>query len=83
MKEHLAHLKHILLYYFRKVKIASQAYKKLRTVYGNEASKKKRRQNLFAKSLSRVFSLENIQRFGCLVEVSETRMLTFTMISSI
>ena len=41
MEEQDAHFTHILWYYFRKGKTASQAHKKLCAVYGNEALKER------------------------------------------
>ena len=40
MENQKEHYRHILLFYFRKGKNASQARKKLRAVYGDEALKK-------------------------------------------
>ena len=39
------HIRHILLYYFRKGKNAAQVAKKLRDVYGDEALKGRQCQN--------------------------------------
>ncbi|KOX70315.1 Histone-lysine N-methyltransferase SETMAR [Melipona quadrifasciata] len=72
MEEQDAHFRHILLYYFRKGKNASQAHKKLCAVYGNEALKERQCQNWFAKFRSGDFSLKNAQRSGRPVEVDET-----------
>ncbi|EFN65190.1 Histone-lysine N-methyltransferase SETMAR, partial [Camponotus floridanus] len=68
------HFRHILLYYFRKGKNASQAHKKLCAVYGNEALKERQCQNWFAKFCSGDFSLKNAQRPGRPVEVDETHI---------
>ena len=59
MEEQDAHFRHILSYYFRKGKNASQAYKKLCAVYGNEALTERKCQNWFAKFRSGDFSLKN------------------------
>ena len=48
MEEQGAHFRHILLYYFRKEKNASQAHKKLCAIYGNDALKERQCQNSFA-----------------------------------
>ncbi|EFN90037.1 Histone-lysine N-methyltransferase SETMAR, partial [Harpegnathos saltator] len=69
---------HILLYYFRKSKNASQAYKKLCAVYGNEALKERQYQNWFARFRSGDFSLKNAQRSGRPVEVVETHIKAIT-----
>ncbi|XP_073967892.1 histone-lysine N-methyltransferase SETMAR-like [Bombus fervidus] len=74
MEEQDAYFRHILLYYFRKGKNASQAHKKLRAVYGNEALKERQCQNWFAKFRSGDFSLKNAQRSGSPVEVDETHI---------
>ncbi|EFN78090.1 Histone-lysine N-methyltransferase SETMAR, partial [Harpegnathos saltator] len=71
MEEQDVHFRHILLYYFRKGKNASQAHKK---VYGNEALKERQCQNWFARFRSGDFSLKNAQRSGRLVEVDETHI---------
>ncbi|EFN83700.1 hypothetical protein EAI_10236, partial [Harpegnathos saltator] len=49
-------------YYFRKGKNASQAHKRLRAVYGNEALKERQCQNWLARFRSGDFSLKNAQR---------------------
>ena len=41
MENQKEHYRHILLFYFRKGKNASQARKKLRAVYGDEALKER------------------------------------------
>ena len=74
MKERDAHFRHILLYYFRKGKKASQAHKKLYAVYKNEALKERQCQNWFAKFRSGDFSLKNAQRSGRPIEVDETHI---------
>ncbi|KAL2731782.1 Histone-lysine N-methyltransferase SETMAR [Vespula squamosa] len=47
MEEQDVHFKHILFYYFRKGKNASQTQKKLCAVYGNEALKERHRDEKF------------------------------------
>ncbi|CAK9803068.1 Histone-lysine N-methyltransferase SETMAR [Anthophora quadrimaculata] len=71
MEEQDVHFRHILLYYFRKGKNASQAQKKLCAVYGNEALKERQCQNWFARFRSGDFSLKNAQRSSRPVEVDE------------
>ena len=80
MKERLAHFRHILLYYFRKVKNASQAYKKLRVVHGNEALKKKQRQNWFAKYTT---LLENTKQLNYPTESIEIFLFALSVFSFI
>lgn len=74
MEKQDAHFRHILLYYFRKGKNASQAHKKLCAVCGNEALKERQCQNWFAKFCSGDISLKNAQRSGRPVEVDETHI---------
>ena len=74
MEEQDAHFRHILLYYFRKGKNASQARKKSCAVYGNEALKERQCQNWFTKFRFADLSLKNDQRPGRPVEVDETRI---------
>ncbi|EFN64258.1 Histone-lysine N-methyltransferase SETMAR, partial [Camponotus floridanus] len=69
------HFRHILLYYFRKGKNASQAHKKLCAVYGNEALKERQCQNWFAKFRSGNFSLKNAQRSGRLVDETHIKAI--------
>ncbi|VDO01982.1 unnamed protein product [Rodentolepis nana] len=68
MKEQDVHFRHILLYYFRKGKNASQAQKKLCAVYGDEALKERHCRNWFERFRSGDFSLKNSQRSGHPVE---------------
>nr|BAO79485.1 transposase [Campsomeris sp. Cas_Ok01] len=74
MEEQDVHFRHILLYYFRKGKNASQAQKKLCAVYGDEALKERQRRNWFERFRSGDFSLKNAQRSGRPVEVDETHI---------
>ncbi|OAD62534.1 Histone-lysine N-methyltransferase SETMAR [Eufriesea mexicana] len=74
MEEQDAHFGHILSFYFRKGKNASQARKKLCAVYGNEALKERLCQNWFAKFHSGDISLKSAQQSGLPVEVDETRI---------
>ena len=68
MDEQDAHFTYILLYYFRKGKNASQAHKKPRAVYGNEAQKERQRQNRPAKPRLGDPPPKNAQRSGRPVE---------------
>ena len=63
--------RHILLFYFRKGKNASQAHKKLCAVYGDEALKERQCRNWFDKFRSGDFSLKDEKRSGCSVEVDD------------
>ena len=71
MENQKEHLRHILLFYFRKGKNASQAHKKLCSVYGDEALKERQCQNWFAKFRSGDFSLKDEKRSGRPVEVDD------------
>ena len=59
MENQKEHYRPILLFYFCKGKKASQARKKLRTVYGDEVLKEQQCQNWFDKFRSRDFSLKD------------------------
>nr|AAP51092.1 transposase [Forficula auricularia] len=71
MENQKEHFRHILLFYFRKGKNASQAHKKLCAVYGDEALKERQCQNWFAKFRSGDFSLKDEKRSGRPVEVDD------------
>ena len=53
-----------MFFYFRKGKIAAQAAKKVRDVYGEEALKDRQYRNWFDKFRSGDFSLKDEQRSG-------------------
>ena len=65
------YFRHILLFYFRTGKSTSQATKKLRDVYGEEASKDRQCRNWFDKFRSGDFSLKDEQRLGRSNEVDD------------
>ena len=71
MENQKEHYRHILLFYFRKGKNASQARKKLCAVYGDEALKERQCQNWFDKFRSGDFSLKDEKRSGRPVEVDD------------
>ncbi|GFX35839.1 transposase [Trichonephila clavipes] len=70
MENQKEHVRHILLFYFRKGKNASQAHKKC-AVYGGEALKQRQRQKWFAKFRSGDFSLKDKKRSCRPVEVDD------------
>ena len=70
MENQKEHYRHILLFYFRKGKNASQAHKKLCAVYGDEVLKEQHCQN-FDKFRSGDFSLKDEKRSGRPVEVDD------------
>ena len=71
MENQKEHYRHILLFYFRKGKNASQAHKKLCAVYDDEALKERQCQNWFDKFRSGDFSLKDEKRSGRPVEVDD------------
>ena len=68
------HFRHILLFYFRKRKNAEQAAKKLRDLYGEEASKDRQYQNWFNKFRSGDFSLKDKEHSGQPNEVDDDQI---------
>ena len=71
MENQKKHFRHILLFYFRKGKNASQAHKMLCAVYGDEALKERQCQNWFTKFHSGDFSLKDEKRSGRPVKVDD------------
>ena len=71
MENQKEHYRHILLFYLRKEKNASQAHKKLRAVYGDEALKERQCQNWFDKFRSGDFSLKDEKCSDRPVEVDD------------
>lgn len=71
MERENEHYRHILLYYFRKGKNASQAYKKLYAVYGDKALKERQCRNWFVKFRSGDFSLKDNKRSGRAMDVDD------------
>ena len=67
----VGHFRHILLYYFRKVKNAVQAWKNLCDVYGENSLTERQCQNWFARLRSGDFDLKDAPRSGRLTEVDE------------
>ena len=68
------HFRHILLFYFRKGKNATQAAKKLRDVFGEEALKEIQCWNCFDQIRSGDFSLKTKQHSGRLNEVDNEQI---------
>ena len=56
------HYRHILLFYFRKGKNASEVHKKLCSVYGDKALSKRQCQNWFKKFIGGDFVVTNKKR---------------------
>lgn len=74
MENQNEHFRHILLYYFRKGKNATQAHRKLCAVYGNDALKERQCRNWFAKFRSGDFSLQDEHRSGRPVKVDDDKI---------
>ena len=68
------HFRHILLYYFRKVKNAVQARKKLYDVYGEKSLTERQCQNWFARFRSGDFDLKDSPRSGRPTEVDDDKI---------
>ncbi|GFX81004.1 histone-lysine N-methyltransferase SETMAR [Trichonephila clavipes] len=71
MESDKQHFRHILLFYYRKVKNAAQARKKLTDVYGEGALTVRQCQNWFAKFRSGNFDVEDAPRSGRSVEADK------------
>ena len=68
------HLRHILLFYFRKGKKAAEVHKEICEVYGVNCLTERTCQNLFKKFRLGDFSLKDDQRSGRPSEVDEDIM---------
>jgi len=60
------HIRHILFYYFKKGKKATEAREKLRRVYGRNVVKERQCQNWFARFRDGDFSVKDAHRSGLL-----------------
>jgi len=58
------HIRHILFYYFKKAKKATEAREKLRRVYGRNVVKKRQCQNWFARFCDSDFLVKDAHRSG-------------------
>ena len=76
MKEKEQHFQHILLYYFKKDKNATETEKKICAVYGEGAVTDWICQNWFAKSRAGDFSLDDAPQSGRPVEVDSDQIET-------
>ena len=74
MEEKKQHFQHIMLYYFKKGKIATEMQKTICTVYGEGAVIDRRCQNWFAKFPAGDFSLDDAPRLGGPVEVDSDQI---------
>ena len=70
------HFQHIMLYYFKKGKNATETHKKFCAVYGEGAVTARMCQKWFVKFCAGDFSLDNAPRSGRLVEVDSNQIET-------
>ena len=68
------HFRQILIYYFRKGKIAEEAWKKLYEVYGEKSLTERQCQNWFAPFRSGDFELKDAPRPGRPTEVDDDKI---------
>ena len=76
MEENKPHFQHIMLYYFKKGKNATETQEKICTVYGEEAVTDRTCQKWFAKFRAGDFSLDDAPRSGRPVEVDSDQIET-------
>jgi len=70
------HIRHILFYYFKKGKKATEAREKLRRVYGRNIIKKRQCQNWFARFYDGDFSVKDAHRSGRPSKIDDDKMKT-------
>jgi len=68
------HIRHILLYYFKKGKKATEAREELRQVYGRNVIKKRQCQNWFARFRGGDFSVKDAHRSGRPSEIDDDKI---------
>ena len=78
MEEKKQHFRHIMLYYFKKSKNATQMQKKICAVYGEVAVTDRMCQKWFAKLCGGDFLLDNAAQLGRPVEVDSDQIETLT-----
>ena len=76
MEEKKQHFRHIMLYYFKKGKNATEIHKKICAVYGEGAVTDRTCQKWFAKSRAGDFSLDDAPQSGRPVEVDSDQIKT-------
>lgn len=74
MADESLHMRHVLLYYFRKGKNARQACEKLRKVYGDHALQERQCQRWFTKFRAGNFDVNDAPRSGRPVEVDNDQI---------
>ena len=72
------HFWHLMLYYFKKGKNATETHKKICTVYGEGAVTDRMCQKWFAKFRAGDFSLDDVPRLSRPVEVDSNQIRTIT-----
>ncbi|XP_025264338.1 histone-lysine N-methyltransferase SETMAR-like [Camponotus floridanus] len=68
------HIRHILLYYFKKGKKATEAREELRQVYGRNVIEKRQCQNWFARFRGGDFSVKDAHRSGRPSEIDDDKI---------
>ncbi|XP_018049505.1 PREDICTED: histone-lysine N-methyltransferase SETMAR-like [Atta colombica] len=68
------HILHILFYYFKKGKKATEAREKLRRVYGRNVVKERQCQNWFARFRDGDFSVKDAHRSGMPSKIDDDEM---------
>ena len=81
MEEEKQHFWHIMLYYFKKGKNATETHKKIRALYGEGAVTDQTRQKWFEKFRAGDFLLDDAPRSGRPVEVDSNQMETLIEIN--
>ena len=76
MEEKKQHFQHIMLYYFKEDKNATETQKKICVVYGESAVTDGTCQKRFAKFCAGVFSLDDAPQLGRPVEVDSDQIKT-------
>jgi len=77
-----SHIRHILFYYFKKEKKATEARKKLRRVYGRNVAKKCQCQNWFAGFRDGDFSVKDAHRSGRPFKIDDDEMKALVQANS-
>ena len=83
MEEKKQHFRHIMLYYFKKGKNATETQKEICAVYGEGAVTDRTCQKWFAKFCAGVFSLDNAPQSGRPVEVDSDQIETLNQIETL
>lgn len=76
MDNNKVHFRHIMLFYFKKGKNATQTQRKIYAVYGEDAIKEQTCRKWFARFRARNFDLDDAPRSGRPVEVDNDQIKT-------